>query len=449
MGKGQVDRGWRSRGAAGWVVAATVAVSMTIAWSGVADAVAPKTTRVVRALGGAEPDGRSDKPALSADGRYVAFWSAASNLVPGDTNGVFDLFLLDRTRGRTARIDLGPGRSQTVIDPGTRYPAAIAADGLKVAFSHADGTLVAADTNGVPDVFVRLLPRHGGQRTVLASVGVGGVPADDASWGPSISTNGRYLVFSSDATNLVAGDTNGRTDVFVRDLVRKTTRRVSITTGGDEADDDSQDGSISPDGRYIAFSSRAALVPEDTNALKDIYLHDRIGHTTVLITTGAGGHGADGASIQPFLSGDGRYVVFLSNATDLGPGDTNGLTDVYRYDRTNDRAILVSTTGSGSGNAAAVWPRVSASGRLVSFSSAASDLVPDDMNGVPDVFVRDVRERTTTLVSVATDGPANGPSEIAAISGDGRSVAFGSEATDLTAGDTNAVGDVFLRVPLR
>ena len=294
-------------------------------------AVGPFTERVSVSTAGAEGDSGSGSVAISGDGRFVAFQSFAANLVAGDTNGVADVFVRDRQTGTTERVSVSSGGAQ---GNGFSFDPAISADGRWVAFASTATNLVAGDTNGFTDVFVH--DRQTGT-TERASLSIFGDQGDGNSFGPSISADGQCVAFTSGATNLLGfgqpagplgvgmgpgpGDTNGFCDVFVRDLQAATTERVSVSSTGEEGDDDSQDADISADGRFVAFDSEATnLVSNDVNGANDVFVHDRQTGVTELVSVNCvAGGGANGDSFSPCLSADGQQVAYCSFATDLIP----------------------------------------------------------------------------------------------------------------------------------
>jgi len=204
---------------------------------------------------------------------------------------------------------------------------------------------------------------------------------------------------------------------------------------------------LSDDGRFIAFNSGLPLVADDTNGVHDVYLYDRGRRAVTRISTAIGGGDANGSSLGAQLSADGRYIAFESDASNLVAGDTNGRVDVFRHDRVTGETVRISVaTGGGQASGDNLLPRISDDGNLIIFRSGAFDLVPNDANGVEDVFVRDVAAGTTTRISVSTTGgDGDLRSGVAVISGDGRYVAFSSAATNLVAGDTNNLSDTFVR----
>jgi TolB protein len=327
---------------------------------------------------------------VSADGRYVAFSQWVD--VPR-----FQVLLYDLSTHASRQVSLGHAGAGP---DGPSFNPAISADGSYVAFESAATNLVSGDTNDASDVF-----RSDGSTIRRVSVGGGG-QADSGSHGPVISANGRYVAFTSDATNLVPGDTNDLPDVFVRDLRYGTTRRLSVATGGRQADGASFRLALSADGRYVAFESAATnLVPGDTNDRTDVFVRDLRYGTTNRVSLGSGRVQANGYySAGPSLSADGRYVAFTSDATNLVPGDTNGRPDVFVRDLRYGLTYRVSLGADGSqADGYSTAASISADGRFVSFTSIASNLVPDDTNGVEDGFVRDRWTRTTVRTTLDTD----------------------------------------------
>jgi Tol biopolymer transport system component len=296
----------------------------------VRDRVARVTRRVSVGLGGQQANGGSLEPAISAHGRFVAFTSYASNLVAGDTNGTYDVFVRDRRAQMTRRVSVGPGGQQANDDSGS-YSLAISADGRFVAFTSDASNLVATDTNNTADLFVR---DRRAQVTRRVSVGPGGQQANNYSLAPAVSAHGRFVAFSSLASNLVAGDTNNTYDVFVRDRRTQMTRRVSVGPGGRQANRRSPTPAISAHGRFVAFWSYASnLVTGDTNNTADLFVRDRRAQVTRRVSVGPGGQQANNGSFDPAISTDGRFVAFASFASNLVTGDTNNTADVFVRDR--------------------------------------------------------------------------------------------------------------------
>ncbi len=383
---------------------------------------------------------------VTSDSRYVVFVSEATNLVAGDTNANADVFVRDRVLGETTRVSVsssgqqGNGRS---VDP------SVSSDGRFIAFTSTSTNLVANDTNQLADVFVH--DRQTGQ-TSRVSVASTGIQANGASTTDHVSGDGRYVVFRSQATNLVAGDTNNFQDVFVYDRQTGQTKRVSVSSSGQQANGSSAAATgVSHDGRYVVFSSTASnLVPNDTNGFLDVFVHDQELSTTTRVSVSSTGVQANadcGTSESRSISADGRYVAFSTPANNLVSGDTNNREDAFVHDRQTGETTRVSVSSSGvQGNADSLLPSLSDDGQVVVFRSDASNLVPGDVNGFSDIFMRDRQTGETTLISVASTGAqGNAGSLRRPVTADGSIVIFTSTASNLVIGDTNNEEDVFSR----
>ena len=296
------------------------------------DRLTDTTERVSVDSAGNEANSDSGRLSISGDGRFVAFISWASNLVPNDTNGTWDAFVHDRETGTTERVSVDSSGGQANANS---QPTAISGDGRFVAFQSVASNLVPGDTNWEHDIFVhdRLT-----DTTERVSVDSAGNEANSDSGKPSISHDGRFVAFHSLASNLVSDDTNrcavasgSCVDVFVRDRQTGTTERVSVDSEGNEGNDHSSSPCISAGGRYVAFNSENRFEPEDTNLDLDIYLHDRQTRTTELVTPGSSSD--EFGSFWCSLSGDGRFVAFASGAYNLVPNDSNAAWDVFVRDR--------------------------------------------------------------------------------------------------------------------
>lgn len=413
----------------------------------------PQRTVRVRLASAGNPNGPSTEPALSGDGRRVAFTSAASNLTPGpDGNGkVRDVFVFDQGTGVVELASAGPAGAPA---DGSSGRPVLDGDGSHVAFVSRATNLVAGDTNRFADVFVRL-PDGG---VVRVSVAADGGEANQISGEPDLSEDGRWLVFTSRADNLVVGDTNGGDDVFVRDMVSGLIALVSVDRDGDPAEGDSSAPAISADGRYVTFSSDAPnLARGDDNRRQDVFVRDLATGRTRLISVARGRRGAQNLSLSANraqvsdVSRDGRFVVFESAATNLAGRDRNRRPDIFVRDtvRGSTRRVSLSTTNE-EGDSGSYLPTITPDGRFVAFGSRADDLVPEDAVG-PDVFVRDLARETTAVVDVSARGRLRGrelalpPPGRPSLSADGATAAFASSAANLAGSDTNRVADVFLR----
>ena len=408
----------------------------------VRDTLTDTTTRVSVDSSGAQANGYSTLPSLSANGRYVTFYSDASNLVSGDSNGQPDIFVRDLQTDSTTRVSVD---SSGVQANNASSGAAISADGRYVSFVSNASNLVSGDTNAQADVFVRDIQTGS---TTRVSVDSSGTQADNGSYTQSLSTDGRYVAFYSDASNLVSGDSNGQGDVFVRDTQTSSTTRVSVDSSGAQANNGSYGAAISSDGRYVAFNSIASdLVGGDNNGQADIFVRDTVAASTNRINVDSGGAQANGGNQSLAISADGRYVAFESFASNLVSGDSNAQLDIFVRDTLTGSIARANVDSSGlQANGSSQSPVISANGRYIAFFSDANNLVSGDSNGQGDVFLRDTLLGSTTLISVDSNGAqANGLSAVPAISADGRYVAFYSLASNLVSGDSNTNLDIFVR----
>ena len=409
--------------------------------------LAQVTQRVSVTSDGAQANNYSEQASISADGRCASFYSRASNLVPGDTNNVEDVFVRDRLLGTTERVSIDSGGTEA---NDSSFVSSLSSDGRFVAFRSRATNLVSADTNGLDDIFIR--DRQLGT-TERVSVDSTGIEATGFSDFPSISGDGRYVAFESFAANLVPGDTNGDRDVFVRDRQLGTTERVSVDSNGAPGSNSSGHPTISLDGRYVTFFSYSNnLVLGDTNQVADVFVHDRQLSTTERLSVNSNGVQGNDNSGAPFvfacptaLSADGRYVAFYSTASNLVSGDTNFSEDVFVRDRqfgTTERVSI--SSGGAQGTADSYGVSLSSDGRYVAFYSHASNLVSNDTNMDWDVFVRDQHLATTDRASLSSGG-MQGDGYAPSVSADGRYVAFHASTSSLVSNDTNVATDIFVR----
>jgi Tol biopolymer transport system component len=409
-----------------------------------ASAGAVTTDGVSVTASGRAGDAASADPAISEDGRFVAFQSFASDLVEHDTNKAADVFLRDTVAGTTVQVSVSTANAG---GNAASTQAAISGNGRFVAFQSRASNLVDGDTNGLEDVFV--WDRRTGD-TSRVTDSVTGHQANGRSADAAISWNGRYAAFVSEASNLVRGDRNGKRDVFVRDRWTGVTMRVSQPLWS-EGSGDSGDPGISDDGGVVVFHSLASnLVAGDTNRARDIFAWERAGRIVKRVNVSSTGTEANQPSTDPFVSANGRFVIFGSLATTVVRGDTNDAIDQFLHDRRTGTTIRVSLSWRGrQANAASCDATISRDGRYVAFASIATNLVPNDTNGWRDVFVRDRQTGATVRVSVSTaEQPGDRSSADARISADGEVIAFRSAATNLMAADMNQSTDIFVRGPL-
>lgn len=393
---------------------------------------------------GPSGSGQGQAVAVSGDGRVVAFLSSATNLVSGDTNGFHDAFVRDLDLELTQRVSVGSGAIQVNADVTS---VQISHDGRFVAFTTEASNLSQLDTNGLSDVYLR---DRQSLTTTLVSRVPGGVGGNSSSWGSDISADGRYVSFTSLASNLVPGDTNGEGDVFVFDRVANSISRVSVNSSGGQGAAISYGGALSADGRYVVFLTRgnhigfSFMTPFD-----DIVVHDRMtGSSTLAGPNALLGMHWDAHPEDPTISDDGRYVAFHSAASNVVASDTNGQSDVFVWDRQAAAPIPLTTIpGVLVGDGASLDARISADGLRVVFESLASNLVPGDTNGSGDIFVAGVLDGTRTRVNLSnSDAQSSGIVGHSDLSANGARVAFVSSAADLVPGDTNFMYDVFARL---
>jgi hypothetical protein len=425
---------------------------------------------------GTAPNGDTQESALSADGQFVAFSTAATNTVTGvtDANGGTDVYLLDRATGTTTLVSRSAASATTTAN-GASFTPRISADGRFVVYQSDATNLVTGqtDTNAATDVF--LFDRTTGTNTLVSRSTAGATTTgNDASTPADISGNGQFVVFTSFATDLVTGvtDTNANSDVFLYDVATGAVTLVSRSAASatTTANGISENASISTDGNVIAYESGATdLVTgqTDTNANLDVFVFNRTAGTTTLASHTSAGAATTGNdfSYNPQVSGGGTAVVFISQATDLVAGQTGtaGTQNVFLYNVAAGTDTLVSGSGgsaTATGNGGSFYDRsasgvrqrvISDDGTVVVYTSSATDLISGgtDANGATDVFAFDSAAGATTLISRATTGAttaANGASANGAVSANGQVVAFDSAATDLTSGttDTNTGTDVFV-----
>jgi Tol biopolymer transport system component len=396
---------------------------------------------------------------LSRDARVLAWETPSTNLSKFDTDSRDDAYVRYTDSGTTVLASRATGAGPHA-DSTSGYPT-VSADGRVVAFfSFATNLLDSPEPlnsiNG--QVYVRDV-QSGATSMVSRATGASGASENGTHpppFGLAISGDGRYVAWITDSTNIDPADTDAYTDAYVRDRQTNTTTLVSRATGTEGANGGCCAVSldISDDGRYVAFDAGAASYdPVDADQNNDVYLRDLLTNTTTLVSRGTGALGAKGnaASDSPSISADGRYVAFRSRASNLSADDPDATSDVYVRDMQTDTTTLVSrATGVAGvkGGGASFSPSISAEGRFVAFGSQATNLSPDDADTIGDAFVRDLQANTTVLASRA-DGASgikgNATSQYPVLSPDGRYVAFQSNSMNLNSDDTDFQRDVYVR----
>ena len=418
-------------------------------------------------LGGPFASSGSLNPVISEDGKYVAFTSYSTDLVNAtDTNSKQDVFVRQIDALTTFLVS---GDTAGIYGNNVSSDPAISRDGKRISFASSASNLVANDTNGKRDVFVRDLTAS---TTSLVSrnasaIGNNDSPADDPAnlsvFTSVISADGAFVAFTSQASNLVDRDGNSAADVFIAQLPtvalpngaislvsRRSTDPSLIPKTGSEDSTLTTGNSVSADGRYVVYTSKAPeLASNDSNGAQDVFIRDNQTKTITLISRNPARVSGNGNSFNPVISRDGQFVVFVSDASDLASGDTNGASDLFLWERSQPNTLnLISKVNGGttSGNFASINPIISGNGQYVVFTSLATNLVSGDGNAKQDVFVWERSTKTITLVSHANGSAnsSNGTSENASISDDGRLITFTSDSTNLATGATTGQKQIFL-----
>jgi len=345
-----------------------------------------------------------DMPSIDAIGRFVAFCRIYPEPDdPEESRPATEIWVRDRGASRSYLMTLSVGTEPVdgIEADGDSIHPAISADARFVAYLSFATDLVVGDTNGLVDVFVSAVPLGPTERVSVSSFGQ---QADRDCFDPKISADGRFVTFYSAATNLVFGDNNGVKDVFLRDRLLRTTELISVNSEGVPGNGPSVDAELSADGRYVVFSSEASnLVPGDTNHVADIFVRDREAGTTERITYSNWGEQTDQGSMAPAISGNGNVVAYISWATNLVPGDTNNIEDLFVYERgarTTERINISPLSMESTGECSN--PQVSFTGRFVAFEYDAADLWPLSWTyPLPEprqVYLRDRARETTSLI---------------------------------------------------
>jgi Tol biopolymer transport system component len=394
--------------------------------------------RISIGVNGDESNRWSGSPSVSDDGRYIAFSSEATNLVPDDTNGYEDIFLYDRQTGELIRVSVA--NDKTEADSSSNFPA-ISGNGRYVVFQSEAGNLVADDTNRTQDIFVYDQIDDTIRRV---SVKADGSEARGSGKVPTISADGRFIAFEFFGA-LVSDDTNEASDIYLADQLTGEIRRVSMAPQGAEANGFSSFPSVSATGQFVAFSSNANnLAANDRNGIEDVFVVDVQTGETERVSIASDGTAANGESFRAVISGDGRYVAFMSRANNLVPTDVNFTSDAFVHDRETGQTIRVSDLPEDARLApeeirSSSFPAISADGRFVTFYRYPTF---SSLNFPYGYFLYDlITSQVTHIASSFDDKVGNGP---AALSADGRYIAFGSDDDTLVLDDTNHEVDIFV-----
>lgn len=403
-----------------------------------------ETVAVLLPSGGVPPDNASGAPVITPNGRVVAFLSRASNLVETDTDSVRDVVMVDLAKGSSECVSVS---SAGVKADGDCSDAALDRRGRRVAFASLAVNLVENDLNGLQDVFVH--DRKTGE-TLRASITSGGNEANGDSDHPALTADGRRVVFASYASNLVPQDTNDASDIFLRDLLTGQTTRVSLAFNGGQAGGGSFLPEISANGRFVAFMSYAAnIAPNDLNPARDVFVRDLKTGQAEIVSVSSAGDSAHVPSGAVAISANGRWLAFESDAASFDGDDLWPGSDVFLRDRKLGTTTLISRPLAGQlANGDSFAPAISANGRWAVFTSASSHVVADDGNFASDVFRCDLKTGKTARVSLSSQGTeGNGDSVEGRVSGNGCYVVFSTRADDLVAGATDGVPLVVLSRP--
>lgn len=399
--------------------------------------------RVTFGVSGAQIDTGASSVALSRDGQRVLMQGYGAGIVAGQAQGNSRLFLRDLVSGENTHVTLRSGPEQLGDD---LYTGVMSDDG-SVVVALAGRDYVAADVNGMVDAYRQAGRTSPAERVSAPSAGIGIAAANHNSgtWGYAASDDLRYVAFDSDANNLVAGDTNAASDIFVRDRLLGTTERVSLDSAGTQGFCGSDSVDMSADGRYVVFHSCSALTPLPPTFRMEIYRHDRLTHTTELVSVTPQQTTPNSFSLLPTISDDGRYVAFTSFASDLVPGDANGHFDIFVRDMQAGVTTLASRGVGGAGADDSTYDAIIAGdGSAIAFASTATNLVAGDTNGELDVFMFDRTSQTVTRVSVSQAGEqADGPSYLRDMTLNGKQVLFTSFAQNL--GPATPFSGLFVR----
>lgn len=425
----------------------TLSIATSIALVGAAanSSLAQRLDLVTEYPNGTQTDDQSREPSISEDGRYICFESRDS-LVPADTNHYWDIYVKDIVSGE---IKLCSQTTNGVVGNSFSTMAQISGDGSIVCFMSTANNLVPNDTNDQWDYFVHDLTTRETTRISVSSTGEqanGGADCGCRVYKyPTVSYDGNLIAFQTNASNLAPNDNNELFDIYQRNRAAGTTVRVSVAMGNGDTNGSSFVRNGSPDGRFIVFYSTADnIVPNDTNGVRDIFIRDMQNGTIERCSIRTDGGQTNDISEAPDVSADGRYVAFASLASNLVPNDLNGVWDVFLRDRVLGTTVRISERTDGvEGNGYSRHPSISDDGRWITFHSLATNFLRGDTNNWRDTLLHDMVTGETTYVSAGPDGIGDKPSLDAFISGNGQWIVFDSVASNLVPADLNNNRDVF------
>lgn len=429
------------------VATLVLATGLVVGWNfqnkQVVEALLGTNTLVSRSSSGTRGNGDSSGSDISLDGRYVVFGSTATNLITSDTNNVSDIFMKDTSTNNISRISTDSSGNQA---NGGSWGPKISGNGKYIVYYSNATNLVSGDTNGYTDIF-RYSVSSG--VTELVSTSSAGVQANQQSFAPDIDSEGRFVVFTTQSTNLDITDTNSSYDIVLKDMSSGTATYVSQSDAGVLSNGNSTSARISCDGRYILFTSGGSnLVASDSNGYDDVFLTDMLSTRTVTNITQGGNNWSNGADI----SCDGKYILYTSNATNQISGDTNGVADAFRYEKSTGSKVRVSVKENGADPLQySTGVALSADGKLAIFKTSGGSFftnttVDHSLSYYQDDYlVRDMSQSTSRVIAVKSDltAPVHGVSGNAAFSGSNR-IVYDSKGESLASDDNGAYVDSFI-----
>lgn len=398
--------------------------------------------KISNPISGQATDGDSIQVSISGDGSRIVFASVNTHLIQNDGNFSRDVFLYERKTRAVSRISVDSAGNQVV---GNCWQPSISGDGDHVVFSSSSTVLTSPPPmNGTQHIYMHTISTG---ETIFISESTSGTESDDASEEPDVSADGRYVVFRSYSDVLDTKDTNGLTDIYLRDTIANSTKVLTLAPTELASNGDSRNASISNDGRYVFLTSTGSnLISVDTNGKEDAFLVDRQNLTTSRISKGLSMAESNGETTGGVISGDGDYVFFISDATNLTTDTTGGTKQLFSYHIPTGTVELVSRDSEGTiADEDVVDVVCSDDGRFVVFVTNARNFNAEPSRYYYDVYQRDLSTGTTTRISIRPDGgQAEAHSEFPAISGNGRYLGFQTISGNLAPPDLDGFRDILL-----